>query len=189
MKKSILLFCFLGLFSCKQEPGQIHGVVTYFFNYNLGYKPDIGSEIYVTKLNCDSLILYYKICDERTKIYRDDYKKYYYQPNNYLSLNKFLLTLEIKTKIVQDYVNNRFKKPYDYDKFLITSITTLLDSIKNSNDTYKALVDVSGNYNISQASPGDYNILIFSSVRRHQLIKKIKVKSNELTTVNSKFEL
>jgi hypothetical protein len=58
MKKNLfLIVVVLSLLACKQEPGEIRGVVTYFKSEEV--KPDVGSTVYLTKINYDSLQLYY----------------------------------------------------------------------------------------------------------------------------------
>lgn len=58
MKKLLILIVpILFLFSCKQDPGEIRGVVTYSKSNEV--KPDVGSTVYLTKINYDSLQLYY----------------------------------------------------------------------------------------------------------------------------------
>jgi len=56
MKKT-LLFIALMLFSLSCKAQKIEGVVSYYFNSNYGYKPDIGAEVYIIKEN-DSIEMY-----------------------------------------------------------------------------------------------------------------------------------
>ncbi|MEI7502839.1 MAG: hypothetical protein WCJ61_06110 [Paludibacter sp.] len=194
MKKLLILIVpVLFLFSCTKEPGEIQGVVTYLFNDNVGYKPDIGAEIYVTNINCDTITQYYKALELNNKVesdianiqswknnipkYQEDLKKYKANLNYDVKfwggcIKESLQGIKETEFYIKDGQNKLTKsraklfsiyKNEEGYKKFITAAKKFITKIKTSKETYIAQVDVSGKYSITQIKPDDYTVIIFSS--------------------------
>ena len=165
----------------KQE--RIYGVVTYFFNENLGNKPDVGAEIYVIdsedipNFNYATVDSFYNV-----SIYKS-YKRMWTNPPT----NKILGAIYNKAK------------QYDLDRKNINSLdrraSINMSQIIDSKDAIKTMVDGVGNYSI-KVNPGFYYVCIRSKNRSDSYItestgsikcEKIVVGENEDGNLNCEF--
>ena len=177
----LLSFTFL---SCKKDPGKVTGTVTYFFNNYQGYKPDIGSTVYVTKQNCDSLEMYINASCYDWKI---TYMKSLNDDGSYTEISNIYQTRF--NEIVGDTSN--------YKKITNAAILTFIDIHgKINKGDYMTTVNANGEFMVD-VPPGEYNLLIVSSGRKTSVtlgdgdmkVRKCIVKSGETTNVSVKFEV
>lgn len=174
MKKTnvLLILFFVSLIvSCKQEPGTIKGVVTYYFNDYQGYKPDIGAKVFVTKINCDTIKEYLSVSkdvafvDELNAI--RGIKSHF---SDYLSKIKYYA-----------------KDSIEYDKKEKLANAQFFNATKSVvNEIYKTSVDGTGRYSID-VPPGEYNVIVVSSGRQN--LNLLEINGNikiERTFVKSK---
>jgi hypothetical protein len=156
-----------------KQPASIAGVVTYFFNDNYGFKPDVGSNIFIvnnkyTKIDSSALLimLYYQISVKRKEA---------------LSL--------LGSGITKDDEENT-----DRLDVMADSIRKI---VKNNMHTIKLTADGNGSYS-RQLDPGLYSILIVSKHRnansKTELFGKIhleiiRFESGKQYSVNAEFEL
>lgn len=197
MKKIFLISAIALLaISCKQEPGTVTGVVSYFFNKYQGYKPDIGAKVYVTLENCDSIDDYLRASEakaniELNKYYLDEFKSYGEKENKQTidDLNK---TIASELEIVNNYAKDTIAFKQNEEKAY-----SILNRITTNKETYKTTVDGVGNFTID-VPPGKYNVLIISvgrtrvnllEVGGQVIIKSIEVKSKAKTNIDVKFEV
>lgn len=196
--KKVLLINMIALLaiSCKQEPGTVTGVVTYFFNEYQGYKADVGAEVYLTSENCDSINNYLDASHakqriELNKLNLEELESYGENENSEMinDLNKLI-------KSDQEIVSSYTKDTAIFDQNEEKAFSKL-HKIKTNNETYKTTVDGVGNFTID-VPPGKYNAIIISigrtkenllEVRGQIIIKSIEVKSKEKTNVDIKFEI
>lgn len=190
MKKLLILIVpVLFLFSCKQDPGEIRGVVTCLFNDNVGYKPDVGALIYVTKINCDSLILSYKGIEEfkQASAILDRCLDFY----GYSKAEQE--RSEKQEKQAMEKAVNVFYQKYNGEKGYLKLLARgkdIFETIQQDKETLKAQVDASGNYIIPQVNPSEYTVIICSSIttdRSIPKIEKVQVESKKTITVNARF--
>jgi hypothetical protein len=182
--------------SCKQEPGTVTGVVSFFFNKYQGYKPDIGAKVYVTLENCDSIDDYLRASDAKAGIELDKYYleefKSYGEKENKQTIDDLNKSITDKQEIVNGYAKDTttFKQNEVKAYRKLSKITT-------NKDTYKTTVDGVGNFTID-VPPGKYNVLIISvgrtkvnllEVGGQLIIKSTEVKSKEKTNIDVKFEV
>ncbi len=181
--------------SCKQEPGSVTGVVSFFFNKYQGYKPDIGAKVYITLENCDSIDEYLRASDakERIELYKyyiEEFKSYGEKENKQTidDLNK---SIKENLAIVNNYAKDTIMFKQNEEK----AYNILYRIITNKN-TYKTTVDGIGNFSID-VPPGKYNVLIVSAGRTKAnlleingqiIIRKIEVKTKAKTNIDVKFE-
>jgi hypothetical protein len=209
----ILLFALFPIISNSQT-ANISGVVTYFFNSNIGDKPDVGAKVFII----DSLTnpeFQYSVIDSfiHANAYRKLYFDYLEMYNNYNNMAK---TYEGKTKYKAQYddykaksddakknADNYFAKMLDYkietaEKFTVLDKRATTAIIKIDEDkTLQKTVDGIGNYSVN-VKPGTYYILIVSKSRTGKSItevsgqiflKKTIFKENESKTVSKNFIL
>ena len=205
MKKLLILIVpALFLFSCKQDPGEIQGLVTHQIwdttsdTYTL--KPSTGAEVYVSKLKDDSLGLYFKA--DSVVTHEDNF--HFYGTGECLNTEIQKRILSIK-KLRKDIWNPNYYRDIDLKEFEIPMYQDELDShlyyinellskfkneadyvrfmevhnkliqnMKTSQDTYKTQADVNGKYEIKQIEPGDYTVIIFSASSREDKKHKIE---------------
>ena len=166
------------------QEGRIFGVVTYYFNANYGYKPDVGAGIYVI----------------------DSVKSPYFKPETidslqlgsayrglYLSYPKRRVPADV-LKHAEEYnvVNEASYKSLDSRA---SSITTMMEV--GDKNLIKTIADGSGNYSL-KVKPGTYYVCIKSSNRTAATVteitgkvyyKKIIIKEGSETNLNYKFEV
>lgn len=196
--KKILLVSMIAILavSCKQEPGTVTGVVTFFFNEYQGYKPDIGAKVYITSENCDSIDNYLSAFQAKERIqlynyYIEEYKTIG-ESENKESIDDLYKSIESEQKTLNNYAKDSTVFKLNEEKAFLK-----FNKITTNKDIYKTTVDGSGNFTID-VPPGKYNVIIVSVGRtkvnllEHSgqiLIKAIEVKSKEKTSVDAKFEL
>jgi hypothetical protein len=199
MKKLLFVISAVAMFaSCTKEPGEIRGVVTCLSDPRTQeYRSDVGALVYVTKLNCDSLGLYYS-----GKMEFEDGVDPTIIVDSIAVDTSFIAppsAAEIKRRAIKEK-QQEAKHKKELEKFIarksqfyskFKKIASIVDSIKSSKETLKAQVDASGNYTITQVEPGDYIAIIFSSASTPSsvpTIEKIHVESKKTTTVNARFK-
>lgn len=197
MKKTLLI-TMIAIFaiSCKQEPGTVTGVVTFFFNEYQGYKPDIGAEVYLTSENCDSINDYLNASHAKSRIELNnssiEESKLYGEEENKEMINDLNKLIKSDQEIVDSYTKDTTIFSKNEDKAF-----SKLHRIKTNKETYKTTVDGVGNFSID-VPPGKYNAIIVSvgrtkvnllEVRGQIIIKSIEVKSKEKMNIDCKFEL
>lgn len=198
MKRILLItmIAFIAI-SCKQEPGTVTGVVTFFFNDYQGYKPDAGAEVYLTLENCDSIdnYLYASHAKERiesNKYSLEEFKSYGDNEENKGLIDDLNKIIESDKQILNSYANDTTIFNQNEEK----AYRKLLQ-IKTNKDTYKTSVDGAGNFTID-VPPGKYNAIIISvgrtdvnllEISGKVAVKSIEVKSNEKTNIDYKFEV
>jgi len=211
MKKLLFLLIIVTplLFSCKSEPGTIQGTVTYFFNDHQGYKPDIGADVYITTLACDSLRYALsaasskKILDDNSSL-EERYKALLEDENFTLSddkreeFSKMVESLEESGKPFAEELKELSDSYGGYEN-LMNGGKNQLFAIKYDleNTTSKAAVDGIGNYTATIPA-GTYNVIIISKGRRSSNdmesigcinVKQVTIKSKETTSHNVQFNL
>jgi len=174
---------FLKNSTAEKTKGEVKGMVTYFFNDNYGYKPDIGSEVIIHKVNKDSL---HDVINEFQDV------------KSAIRLKKFYEKTGHKGKYYDDIVTSVLKKhnineDKDYNEFCKNVISHVLLS-EYSNGVIKLSVDGNGVFE-SELEDGFYEIIVKSKNRsslntaeglNKVLNKIIEVKNGD--TVNVKFE-
>jgi hypothetical protein len=173
----------------RKSKGILSGVVTYYFNENFGYKPDIGAIVTVhktTEMNSskskfDKYQLAYLYMKHLSYLKKKDpdYQEYF---------NK-LKSLGIET-------NDDFTKLDNETASILIDITSIKVDLDREN-TKQVTVDGAGNYSV-ELEPGFYEIL-FQSKGRERLtktevrgkidIQKVEIKPDERSTVDCKFSL
>jgi len=196
--KKILLISMIALMavSCKQEPGTVTGVVSFFFNKYQGYKPDIGAKVYVTLENCDSIDDYLRASEAKASIELDKYYleefKSYGEKENKQTIDDLNKSITNKQEIVNNYAKDTTTFKQNEEKAYL-----ILIKIKTNKDTYETTVDGVGNFTID-VPPGKYNVLIISvgrtkvnllEVDGQLIIKSTEVKSKAKTNIDVKFEV
>ena len=196
--KRILLISMIALtaISCKQEPGTVTGVVSFFFNKYQGYKPDIGAKVYVTLENCDSINDYLHASEAKANIEQDKYYleefKSYGEKENKKTIDDLKKTISNGQSIVNNYAKDSTTFKLNEEKAY-----SILNRITTDKNTYKTTVDGVGNFTID-VPPGKYNVIIFSVGRTKvnllevggQIItKSIEVKTKAKTNIDVKFEV
>lgn len=196
--KRVLLITMIALLaiSCKQEPGTVTGVVTYFFNEYQGYKPDIGAEVYLTPENCDSINNYLRVSHAKARIESNKYNLEEFKSYGEKENKEIIDDLNKLIKSDQEIVNSYTKDTTIFNQNENEAFRKL-HIIKTNKDTYKTTVDGVGNFTID-VPPGKYNAIIISvgrtkvnllEVHGQIIIKSIEVKSKEKTNIDSKFEV
>jgi len=194
--KRILLISMIALMaiSCKQEPGTVTGVVSFFFNKYQGYKPDIGAKVYVTLEDCNSINDYLHAYEAKTTIELD---KYYLEEFKSYGENKQTIDDLKKTISTEQEVLNSYAKDTTTFEQNEEKTYNILNRITINKNTYKTTVDGVGNFTID-IPPGKYNVLIISvgrtkvnllEVGGQIIINSIEVKSKEKTNIDVKFEV
>ena len=159
----------------QNERGELVGMVTYFFNDNYGYKPDVGSQIYIfTK---DSV------------------------PDFQASLLKKYLDLKLAANISDAEESNRIYAKYgataDAWKPFGQSLAHMIISVTSGKDVIQLSADGSGAFH-TKLKPGHYCVLTQSGHRKSLSVieisgqlayDEIDVKSGDQTNVDTKFYL
>jgi hypothetical protein len=199
MNKVILLFiAVVVLFGCKKPDGTLAGVVTYEQNKSIGYRPDVGSKIYVTNINCDSL---------RKAIDAILINDYIHNLEGRIDELKNIESLDIGMDIESliDEQNLRIneqkkelqlysKNEKDFENKIKRSAVLLYEAITN-HLVGSTSVDGTGKYSLN-IEPGTYNVIAISkaNTRLNVLeingeinIKSETIKSNEITNLDFEF--
>jgi predicted nucleic acid-binding Zn-ribbon protein len=165
--------------------GSLTGVVTYFFNDNYGYKPDIGSKVIIHKTNKENSL------NEQFSRYR--------RAKTYLSLLSYLKKkdsnrVKYETELKKLGINSEedFKA---LDKETATQLIGLSSVIAKETETIT--VDGNGKYSIN-LTPGFYEVVIQSKgrnditmteVRGKIKYETIEISPNEASTIDAKFDI
>jgi len=196
--KRILFISMIALMaiSCKQEPGTVTGVVSFFFNKYQGYKPDIGAKVYVTLEDCNKINDYLHAYEAKTTIELDKYYleefKSYREKENKQTIDDLKKTISTELKVLNSYAKDTTTFEQNEEKAY-----NILSIITTNKNTYKTTVDGVGNFTLD-VPPGKYNVLIISVGRTKVslleasgqiIIKSIEVKSKEKTNIDVKFEV
>jgi hypothetical protein len=165
---------------------KIFGVVTYFFNDNYGYKPDVGAEVYVADSAKNSS---FDFATVDTFYLGSKYRSIYL---DYKSMGK---------NQVPERVIARVKEYNVIDEASFNSLDERanknLRKIVYSTDVTRTVVDGNGNYSV-KIQPGTYYVYIKSinrkginltEIRGKIYCKKVTVKEGEETNVSHKFEV
>lgn len=160
----------------------IKGVVTYYFNKNYGFKPDIGANVYIINSKdlgyIDTLSIINFI---RAKLLRTT-----------ISL---LLKSGREAKLDFDELSKINAETEDKFKALDNKTNDAVLSIQNNEKTINLSVDGNGTFSKS-LKPGDYSVLIISKnrtdINRTELLgkidfKNIRVIKNAEEVVNAEF--
>ena len=180
--------------SGNENSGVLKGVVTYYFNSNYGYKPDVGSSVYVlseSKLNFikngingsiswDTIAIFsrLKLCLLLKSLYAETGEQLSVGCDSLL--NHFGITNNASEKVFFSRVFSNYFRFTDLNQ-----------------DTKYVNVDGNGNYSI-QLPEGIYYVIVKSSGRKGESIveiegkiitKRIEIKSGNDTILNAKFEV
>ena len=175
--------------NAKQNSSKIYGVVTYFFNRNIGAKPDIGAKIFVadsTKLppecNLEDVLRFQKalsysfICS--------------YNKNNNEPIPNVIQNEIVKLNLVE-VMNNKTA----FDELDNISNMNIL-RLNASEKVIKTVADGIGNFSVKVPS-GTYYILIESNNRKGNTMteimgkiycKKIIIKDGDEISINENFK-
>ncbi len=200
MKLKYLVILFL-LTQCKTEPAEVTGVVTYFFNNNLGDKPDIGAKVYLlentNKINHSSLDSFLTISVDK-KNYKDlqDLKEMDIKLSA-LGIPTAKESLQMRAdeseKVLKRLTLFNAETEEKYHLLDSRSNEQFLELISKSN--MQTTVDGSGRFYI-KVPPGEYTTLIVSNGREGNSITtigglisldSIKLSSGEKKEINHAF--
>jgi hypothetical protein len=173
----------------KQE-GRVFGVVTYFFNYNFGDKPDIGAKVYIV----DSA----KIPNFNKEVVDSFLHASFYKAAYFTKYQKRKVNPKDTTTVKEI-------KKYNVDNDVAFSALDKragnnIDIITESEIAIKTVVDGNGNYSIKTV-PGVYYVLIVSNNRKSNILtsvteclgkmefKKIVLKEGEEKNISCNFGL
>jgi len=131
---------------------KVDGIVTYFFNYNFGDKPDVGSEVYIV----DS-----SECNNFNKSTIDSLE--------HLSFYKKLLARRAynvypRQVIIDTLTKYGVESDKGYEALDVRADMNY-KLLKNSKSAYKLVVDGNGSYS-KNLKPGTYYVLIKSNNRK-----------------------
>jgi len=179
MKKLIFFTILTSSFSFAQN-AELKGVITYFFNDNFGFKPDVGATIYIIE------------GDEENEAYNSikDFQRQKKLTSAYLDVLSSDKKLKNKEKK---------QKKEEANKILEEKTNAALSSIFQIeiSKSYKELLMADGDGNFSAILPeGDYIVIAISKNRNDLNVAEIKGKidcrhiviSNEKTVYNVNFE-
>ncbi|MFA7082352.1 MAG: hypothetical protein WC135_07045 [Bacteroidales bacterium] len=178
MKKLILLLAVVFLFtSCKKEPVEVSGVITYYVNEYEGDKPDVGAEVYFTKINIDTIVdaSIYLGKEELLATIIENVKSVEalkgtksYNENNLLESQKEIKKIQLSLT----EITNKYKMDKDalMDKAYF-ALTTILKDEK----TMSVVADGSGRYSLKVA-PEAYNLIVISKGKKGLNLLEIKGK-------------
>jgi len=186
MKTILLGLLFLPFFGFTQT-GTITGVVTYFFNDNLGNKPDIGASVYVVDTKIATLTALDSF--NKAKNYRVFYQSALDRQAVYQGLMKTTKGKKAYKDSFDSYVKSEAeqKKKADelYKTLLVLNVesdskfdsldlytTDMVNRVKNAGVAVSTVVDGTGNYSL-KVKPGKYHVLIISSGRKGMSVTEI----------------
>ncbi len=199
MKVKYLMFLFF-FTQCKQEPSEVTGVITYYFNKNFGDKPDIGAKVYlinekkkVDHSSIDSFInitmdkhLYESLIEssEIDKLIGKDFQP---SKSSIENRNKEIETLKQKLASYNVETDDKYK-------LLDNRSASQLYNLVGKSDNVTT-VDGSGRFNLKVPS-GEYTSLIISNGRKGNTVttigglvslESIKLSSGEKKEINHAF--
>jgi hypothetical protein len=166
------------------QEGKIFGVVTYFFNDNYGYKPDVGAGIYVI----------------------DSIKSPYFKPktidsiqigSNYRYLYLSYPKRSIPIDVLKNAENYNVINEASYEALDKRALEIILTMEVFDKNLFKTIADGSGNYSI-KVKPGTYYVCIKSSNRTglsttesngKVYYKKVIIEEGSEINLNCKFGL
>ncbi len=180
----------LAINSCKQEPVEVSGVVTYFFNKHQGYKPDIGAKVYLVTRNTDTLADALLIIQSQELIKstqqtidsQEEFKGTEYYSEDMIKGGKDAIAAmqEANKKILEKYKLTE-------EELIDKAYTQKLDIISSSKNITGA-VDATGRYSI-KAPKGKYSLVIASEGREGKMhIEKIEIGKTPIQK-DAKFEI
>ncbi|PWI28897.1 hypothetical protein DI383_14325 [Flavobacteriaceae bacterium LYZ1037] len=167
--KILLLLIFATSVSFSQKNVNVKGVVTYFFNDNLGYKADTGTTIILNKIpESDSL-----------KSPISNYRYFEISINAKNQIRKYVKPSESDQK---EY--NQLKDSLEIYK---DSYKNYVDDLKNNTDKIILTVDGIGNYNVD-VPIGYYEIIAISKNRYGRILNRhIKITAEKPNIVDFEF--
>lgn len=181
MKKSILIYFFVLLgFKGFCQTGTIRGVVTYYFNSNFGYKPDIGAKISILPHHQVSPFFeQINYCGDITKLTEDhnNYKMAFkLRESEYTNMPFYASKGRLKP-YREAYL--KAKTLYNNSEVKIKEVNICLGKVysqfqSNSNDFEKTIADGNGTFSF-KLKPGEYVILVSSNQLIGKVIKKVTV--------------
>lgn len=208
----IFILIFLFPSNSFSQTSNITGVITYFFNDNLGNKPDIGATVYVFDLTAVKQFNYITI---DSFIKAKSYHSIYNLKLHVLSNNQEVL--KMTKKKAKDYEANKaqvekskvelnkslqelkelgIETEEKYNKLDSYTASVMLKAIYTLNPI-KTIVDGNGNYNV-KLNHGNYVVLINSSGRKGNNVteargqifqQKVELSGNETKNISNNFEL
>lgn len=165
---------------------KIFGVVTYYFNKNYGYKPDVGVEVYIVD---SAKVPTFSMANIDTFYYASSYRD---MCKVYQSAKK-----TVPTDILEELKKWNVETEEDFNSLDKRTYTNILSKIINSKVAITTFVDGGGNYSV-KVEPGTYYVYMSSKNRTGLSIteiggkiycKKIIVKEGEDVNVSKQFEL
>lgn len=170
MKKFLFILLLLSTFSFSQNV-ELKGVVTYFFNQNLGYKPDVGAKMYI-----------HKIAE------KDSIK------SPVITLRSYELMVGMNEKMSQYSTpsaeeREKYKKNKDSLTFYRNEVDLYVSKLKNSKETIIVSADGAGNYNVN--IPAGFYEIVSESKNRSGLyrVETIHVKEGRPNIVDFEFNI
>lgn len=137
-----------------KDKGELKGIVTYFFNNNLGSKPDIGADVYINRLDNGGDDFLYK--HEYDTINTQENSEYGRAVDKCMTGG--LYTFQYKYFIQND--------PKYHSEELDNNASENLSKIKHDyKNTVKTTVDGNGNYSV-KLETGLYEIVFISKGRK-----------------------
>lgn len=196
MKKQ-LLFLALLILTTKisfAQTGTIKGVITYYFNQNYGFKPDVGAKISVlSEANYKILLQKVDSCLANIATYESNLilaKDLMDKSENELNA----LSPFTKSKKIKEFKDKyeASKRNYEKEKEFVINANMCRNIVfdkfqANANDFEKTIADGSGNYSF-KLEPGNYGILLSSKQKIGNIIKGIIIKENKDTDFSYQFD-
>ena len=178
MKKLFVLIVSVLLIGCGNKPAEIQGVVTYFFNDNLGNKPDSGAKIIVTTkstalidsalainntksdllYNVKKIDSYERVIESAKKLIRHS------SASEIKELKAKIGDYEQKIKEIQSYIDSIGFDDEKADEINEVALRSLANIEYDLDSTYKTTADGEGKYHI-EVSSGEYTIIFVSNGR------------------------
>lgn len=195
MKKqlTLLLFCFLS-FSVFSQTGTIKGVVTYYFNQNFGYKPDVGASIALLKQDkIEPFLQEINGCGYVTNKDKEEYDQAKAAWEE-LFREQMSLISPFKTKKSRalEAKTDSALKVYSQKQSKLMSFTLCKDKIfatyvSEISDYEKTIIDGSGNYSF-KLDPGNYLVLIASKQNLGKVMKKVSILADKELNFSYQFD-
>lgn len=178
MKNLFVLIVSVLLIGCGNKPAEIQGVVTYFFNDNLGNKPDSGAKILVTTKS--TALIDSALAINKTKsdlLYNvkkiDSYERVIESAKKLIRHSSASEIKELKAKIgdyeqkikgIQSYIDSIGFDDEKADEINEVALRSLANIEYDLDSTYKTTADGEGKYHIEVPS-GEYTIIFVSNGR------------------------
>ena len=186
MKRIILLFLFMAFVSqaFAQDMCQVTGIVRFEYNDYIGYRPDLGAEVYFIPKSPSDTIPHLKLWEE----YED-------LAHRGIMYRKSIAEGE-REGIYSDMYDSIMRRNWRYEKedeARVDELDKILFNERNTllkNDDNVALVDASGMYTISLPK-GEYIVVFVSANRKRslwltELLGRTHVTEIELKGVSKK---